>query len=200
MAEDNNENARPLVERWLEEQQEWQRTMLRYMDTMANNEEFLVHLGNAMRGSLLAGKPYPGTAANQADTEAPSAGAEAQPGDDRLDRILFALHEIQGQLNDLQLTVESLVAGRAPAPRGEPGGSNDGGSNVDGGGHTPESGNDGNQTPGSSQAHSSAPDPGMHGPARHARVARKVGSGAAASKLRRPQPRGGFVRLGGGTD
>jgi hypothetical protein len=200
MAEDNNENARPLVERWLEEQQEWQRTMLRYMDTMANNEEFLVHLGNAMRGSLLAGKPYPGTAPSQTDTENPGAGAEAQPGDDRLDRILFALHEIQGQLNDLQLTVESLVAGRAAAPRSEPGDPSDGGSNVDGGGHAQGSDNDGDQTSGTSEAHSTAPDPGTHAPARYARVARKVGSGAAASKLRRPQPRGGFVRLGGGAD
>ena len=30
-----------------------------YLDSMVKNDDFLVHLGNAMRGSLLAGKPYP---------------------------------------------------------------------------------------------------------------------------------------------
>ena len=116
MAEEHKEDERPFVERWLEEQKEWQKTMLTYMDTMANNEDFLVHLGNAMRGSLLAGKPYPGTAAPaaEAETEAP---AEANPAaDERIDRILFALHELQGQLNDLQLTVDSLAAAISSAP------------------------------------------------------------------------------------
>jgi len=109
MAEEHESDERPFVERWIEEQQEWQKTMLTYMDTMANNEEFLVHLGNAMRGSLLAGKPYPGTAA----PDAPDAEAESeaeQQNDKRLDEILFALHEIRGQLNDLKLTVGNLVA------------------------------------------------------------------------------------------
>jgi len=111
MAEEKNEDEeRPFVERWVEEQQEWQKTMLTYMDTMANNEEFLVHLGNAMRGSLLAGKPYPGTAAPEtADADA-EASAEQQQADERLDEILFALRQIQGQLNDLQLTVDKLEA------------------------------------------------------------------------------------------
>ena len=48
-----------IVERWLEDQQQWQRTVLAYLDSMTKNDDFLVHLGNAMRGSLLAGKPYP---------------------------------------------------------------------------------------------------------------------------------------------
>ena len=42
-----------LVERWLEDQREWQRTAMSYLDSMVKNEDFLVHLGNAMRGSLL---------------------------------------------------------------------------------------------------------------------------------------------------
>ena len=107
MADENKEEEKPLVERWLEDQQEWQKTMLNYMDSMASNEDFLVHLGNAMRGSLLAGKPYPGSTppAGAAETDAEEAGQDA-----RLDRILFSLHEIQGQLNDLHLTVERLAA------------------------------------------------------------------------------------------
>ena len=70
MAEEPNKDDRPFVERWIEEQQEWQKTMLTYMDTMANNEDFLVHLGNAMRGSLLAGKPYPGTSGPESSQDA----------------------------------------------------------------------------------------------------------------------------------
>ena len=111
MAEEQKEDDRPFVERWLDDQKEWQKTMLTYMDSMANNEDFLVHLGNAMRGSLLAGKPYPGTAAPAAEqAEAETAEEAAPAADERLDRILFAIHELQGQLNDLQLTVDELVA------------------------------------------------------------------------------------------
>ena len=115
MAEEQDKDERPFVERWMEEQQEWQKTMLTYMDTMANNEEFLVHLGNAMRGSLLAGKPYPGTAAPSAPETEAETSPEQQQADERLDAILFALHQIQGQLNDLQLSVDKLKAGAAGA-------------------------------------------------------------------------------------
>jgi hypothetical protein len=91
-----------LVERWLDDQREWQRTAMAYLDSMVKNEDFLVHLGNAMRGSLLAGKPYP--------TAAPGAqpAAEETPADDRLDRVLFALHQIQGQLTDLRTALDDL--------------------------------------------------------------------------------------------
>jgi hypothetical protein len=96
-----------LVERWIEDQREWQKTAMSYLDSMVKNDDFLVHLGNAMRGSLLAGKPYP-TA-----TPPPPAASAAQeaPADDRLDRVLFALHEMQGQLNDLRLTLDELRNG-----------------------------------------------------------------------------------------
>lgn len=99
-----------LVERWIEDQREWQKTAMAYMDSMVKNDDFLVHLGNAMRGSLLAGKPYP---------TAPAAPAAAQdaPADDRLDRVLFALHQMQGQLNDLRLTLDELRnAGKSSVP------------------------------------------------------------------------------------
>lgn len=93
-----------LVERWIEDQREWQKTAMAYLDSMVKNDEFLVHLGNAMRGSLLAGKPYP--------TAAPAAPpAQEAPPDDRLDRVLFALHEMQGQLHDLRLTLDELRNG-----------------------------------------------------------------------------------------
>ena len=96
-----------LVERWIEDQREWQKTAMAYMDSMVKNDDFLVHLGNAMRGSLLAGKPYPTASA------APAApAAQDAPPDDRLDRVLFALHEMQGQLNDLRLTLDELRNGR----------------------------------------------------------------------------------------
>jgi hypothetical protein len=99
-----------LVERWIEDQREWQKTAMAYLDSMVKNDEFLVHLGNAMRGSLLAGKPYP---------TAPAAPpAQDAPADDRLDRVLFALHEMQGQLNDLRLTLDELRnGGKAPMAR-----------------------------------------------------------------------------------
>jgi hypothetical protein len=83
-----------------------------YLDSMVKNDEFLVHLGNAMRGSLLAGKPYPSAPAGSAPP------AQEAPADDRLDRVLFALHEMQGQLNDLRLTLDELRnGGKAPMAR-----------------------------------------------------------------------------------
>jgi hypothetical protein len=100
-----------LVERWLQDQQQWQRTALAYLDSMAKNEDFLVHLGNAMRGSLLAGKPYPTATAEAAPSE------ERQ--DDRLDQVLFALHEIQGQLQDLRMTLDALAAKQSPPTRND---------------------------------------------------------------------------------
>jgi hypothetical protein len=102
-----------LVERWIEDQREWQRTAMAYLDSMVKNDEFLVHLGNAMRGSLLAGKPYP---------SATTAAAPAQdpPADDRLDQVLFALHQVQGQLNDLRLALDEQRTNREPSPSTTP--------------------------------------------------------------------------------
>jgi hypothetical protein len=94
-----------LVERWLAEQQQWQRTLLTYLDSLTKNDDFLVNLGNAMRGSLLAGKPYP-------TNPAPGAASPQTPADDRLDQVLFALHQLEGQVQDLRMTVEELRAGK----------------------------------------------------------------------------------------
>ncbi len=101
MVEEQPKPEPTLVDRWLDEQQQWQKTLLTYLDSLGKNEDFLVHLGNAMRGSLLAGKPYP-------RAEAAAAAAPETAADDRLDRILHALHQIEGQLTDLKLSVAEL--------------------------------------------------------------------------------------------
>ena len=110
MADSDPEKEPTIVERWLEDQQQWQRTMLAYLDSMTKNDDFLVHLGNAMRGSLLAGKPYP-TAAPAVGT-APAAPAPDAPPDDRLDKVLFALHQLEGEVRDLQMAMDDIRKGR----------------------------------------------------------------------------------------
>jgi len=103
-----------LVERWLEDQRDWQRTAMAYLDSMVKNEDFLVHLGNAMRGSLLAGKPYPAAA------PAGQPAAQEAPADDRLDQVLFALHQIQGQLTDLRLVLDDVRSSGKGSPSVSP--------------------------------------------------------------------------------
>jgi len=117
VADDNKKNDDlPLIERWLAEQQQWQRTVTNYMDSVVKNEDFLVHLGNAMRGSLLAGKAYP-------TQPPPAATAPETPSEDKLDQILFALRQLEGQVHDLRLTLDELKAEKkrgtkkAPPPR-----------------------------------------------------------------------------------
>jgi hypothetical protein len=105
VAEPKEESDPSIVERWLQDQQQWQRTLLTYLDSMTKNDEFLVHLGNAMRGSLLAGKPYP-TLSTPGTSPTPEA-----PADDRLDQVLFALHQLQGQMHDVLMTLDELRAG-----------------------------------------------------------------------------------------
>ena len=109
MADDKTNNDPSLIERWLAEQQQWQRTFLTYMDSMVKNDDFLVHLSNALRVSLLAGKPYP-------TQPPPAATAPETPGDDKLDQILFALRQLEGQVQDLGLTLDELKAEKKRAP------------------------------------------------------------------------------------
>ena len=109
---DSNESKTDptLVERWLQDQQQWQRTLFTYLDSMMKNDEFLVHMGNAMRGSLLAGKPYPTAAPAQAPAEDPATA-------DRLDKVLFALHQLQGQMKDVLMTLDEIRGIRAASAK-----------------------------------------------------------------------------------
>ena len=113
MADDKKNDDLPLVERWLAEQQQWQRTFTTYMDSLVKNEDFLVHLGNAMRGSLLAGKPYP-------TQPPPTAAAPETPSEDKLDQILFALRQLEGQVHDLRLTLDELKADKKRSAKRPP--------------------------------------------------------------------------------
>jgi len=107
------ENEPTLVEQWLKDQQQWQRTLLAFLDSAVKNDDFLAHMGNALRGSLLAGKPYPTAAA-------PGAAAPATPADDRFDQVLFALHQLQGRVEDLFMTLEEIRHGREGQPPTRP--------------------------------------------------------------------------------
>lgn len=100
---DESEQEPTLVEKWIRDQQEWHKMTMEYFDSMVKNEDFLTHLGNAMRGSLLAGKPYPGT-------EPPAVKEESAAADDRIDRILHALHLLQGEVADLKMSLAELKA------------------------------------------------------------------------------------------
>ena len=104
MSEEKPQSEPTLVEKWVKDQQEWQKMAMEYFDSMVKNDEFLVHLGNAMRGSLLAGKPYPGTEPAEDEDDA------AAQGDDRIDLVLHALHLLQGDVADLKMAVEDLAA------------------------------------------------------------------------------------------
>jgi hypothetical protein len=111
MSESDASKAEPtLVERWLQDQQQWQRTLFTYLDSMMKNDEFLMHMGNAMRGSLLAGKPYP-TSAPPPPT---AASADDAATSDRLDKVLFALRELQGQMQDVLMTLDEICGGANP--------------------------------------------------------------------------------------
>ena len=111
MPDQKSDNEPTIIERWLEDQQEWQKTAMNYLDSMAQNDDFLVNLGNAMRGSLLAGKPYP---------TSPPAGTpvDEAPADERLDEVLYALHRVQGQLEDLRVAVAELQQTRTVGATG----------------------------------------------------------------------------------
>ena len=101
MAESAPNSELTLVERWLQDQQQWQRTLFTYLDSMMKNDEFLMHMGNAMRGSLLAGKPYPTATPTQQPSEDPVTA-------ERLDKVLFALHQLQGQMKDVLMTLDEM--------------------------------------------------------------------------------------------
>lgn len=113
MTDEKAESEPTLVDKWIKEQQEWQKTATAYFDSLVKNDDFLVNLGNAMRGSLLAGKPYPGSQPQE------PAATESPIPDDRIDEMLHALHRIQGEIADLRITIAELAA-RLPAAGTKP--------------------------------------------------------------------------------
>jgi hypothetical protein len=117
MAERDVPDAEPtLVERWLQDQQQWQRTLFTYLDSMMKNDEFLMHMGNAMRGSLLAGKPYPTAAPPPPTTTPTTPPADNALTADRLDKVLFALRQLQGQVQDVLMTLDEMRGIRRASP------------------------------------------------------------------------------------
>ncbi len=97
-----NEHPDPTSsQRWAAEQQNWQQLLLSYADASAQDEQFLTHIGNAMRGSLLAGKPYPGTT-NDSNKDQRDATMSN-------DEVVFALRRLEGQVSDLIRTFDVLI-------------------------------------------------------------------------------------------
>ena len=96
-------------QRWAAEQQNWQQLLLSYADASAQDEQFLTHIGNAMRGSLLAGKPYPGSTTDQDKDRVDATMSN--------DEVVFALRRLEGQVSDLIRTVDVLISrGAARSP------------------------------------------------------------------------------------
>ena len=93
------EDEKPLAQQWFEEQQAWQKTMRDYADATVKDQQFLMHMGNAMRGSLLAGTSYP-VPGNPADEHAPDVVTA---------EILFTLKKLEGRLRDIEATLELLT-------------------------------------------------------------------------------------------
>jgi len=96
-------------ERWQDEQKKWQQLIMEYVDRAGTDERFLINLGNAMRGSLMANKPYPGTTVGGGPAEPPVEQAA-------LDEVLFAVRRLEGQVLELTIALDQL-ASRAKAPR-----------------------------------------------------------------------------------
>lgn len=103
-----------LLAQWEEEQRKWQQTMLSFVDAAAQDESFLVHLGNAMRGSLLAGKPYPGTSPG-------GAPSSERAADGTLDELTFSVRRMEGKLNELVMIIEELSRRKPSAPDADTG-------------------------------------------------------------------------------
>ena len=96
------------AQRWEAEQQNWQQLLLSYADASAQDEQFLTHIGNAMRGSLLAGKPYPGSTNDSKKDQVDSAMSS--------DEVVFALRRLEGRVSELIQTVDVLINRGAASP------------------------------------------------------------------------------------
>jgi hypothetical protein len=61
-----------------------------------------------------------GTAKAYPTPPAPSAAAPETPADDKLDQILFALRQLEGQVQDLRMTLDELKAEKKPQAKKPP--------------------------------------------------------------------------------
>jgi hypothetical protein len=110
---DESKGSPSVLEQWQEEQRNWQRLILSYVDTAATDEAFLTNLGNAMRGSLLANKAYPGTS--------PGGGTSAAAIESSdLDEVAFAVRRLEGQVLELTIVVEALKDSITDGSRAHP--------------------------------------------------------------------------------
>jgi hypothetical protein len=100
-----------LTEQWQTEQRNWQHLLQTFADSAAQDENFLMHVGNAMRGSLLAGKPYPGTALEQ-----PGKVDATMTSDE----VVFAVRRLEGQITALTAAIDALHQRLGPALRDGP--------------------------------------------------------------------------------
>jgi len=97
-----------LTQQWETEQQNWQQLLLSYTDAAAADEQFLTHIGNAMRGSLLAGKPYPGSSFEPNKPDPVNATMSN-------DEVVFALRRLEGQVAALTAALDALSMRLDPA-------------------------------------------------------------------------------------
>jgi hypothetical protein len=106
------EESQTLFERWQNEQRNWQRLITGYVDKAATDEAFLLNLGNAMRGSLMANTPYPWMAG---PSESDTASARGE-----IDEVVFALRRLEGQVNELTMAIDLLTATNAAESKKQP--------------------------------------------------------------------------------
>ena len=106
----SEEQPQSLFERWQKEQQNWQRLITDYVDKASTDESFLINLGNAMRGSLLANKPYPGTAPTGVAGD--TAGQQSE-----IDEVVFAVRRLEGQISELTMAIDRLGTHELTAPK-----------------------------------------------------------------------------------
>lgn len=102
-----------LTQQWETEQQDWQQLLLSYTDAAAADEQFLTHIGNAMRGSLLAGKPYPGSSFEPYKPDPVNATMSN-------DEVVFALRRLEGQVGALTAALDALSMRLDPAAADAP--------------------------------------------------------------------------------
>ena len=95
MADTNPENEPTIVERWLEDQQQWQRTVLAYLDSMTKNDDFLVTSATPCGARCWPASPTrPRRLRPRLARRRCRRRCRRRQPDERLDKVLFALHQL----------------------------------------------------------------------------------------------------------